>query len=197
VQFHVNHYQLKRAGVVIESCTETGMFVVQSKFFSRYRAVGPSRELAYRRYLQVIQEPEKWLVVGDELFSHFYSYRNQSCLYQSCYSGFPQSPAEYWNELIDFVWPSAYSPGKNDDIIGRLYAYSEWCCAQVQPKTENFQDHLRSSTKICFYELIHLTPEALSDLPNWFEFEELKELMEGDPFMENQLALVRKAFGLA
>jgi len=75
------------------------------------------------------------------------------------------SPYSLWYELTR-AFSRAYIAPRNEDLISRIYAFSDWCLNQPEGKTA--ADDLATVVCSCFYEHIPESPEALEDMPNWF-----------------------------
>jgi hypothetical protein len=75
------------------------------------------------------------------------------------------SPYALWYELRQALH-EAYKSPRNEDLISRIYAFADWCCAQ--PRGATAEDDLSTCVHVCFYEHIPESLEALEDMPRWF-----------------------------
>ena len=85
------------------------------------------------------------------------------------------SPYLLWIE-IRLAFEDAYKEPRNEDLISRIYAYADWCCAQ--PEGTTAEDDLGTCVAVCFYEHIPESPEALADMPRWFKLSDVHLMKE-------------------
>ena len=75
-----------------------------------------------------------------------------------------------WIELeTEFVF--AYREPRNEDLIGRIYAYAQWCCHAPRQKDAG-HDPL-TAVAVAFFEDIPEIPAAREDMPRWFTVEDV------------------------
>ena len=153
----------------------------------KYRASGTDKQDAYDRYRKVIQDSTNWRSVADEFFDEAESYRPVKS------DRSIHLPMAHWNTLVDVVLPAAYK-SSNTQLIHRLYAYSEWCLAQVQPEGTDPGKHLPTCVAICFYEALPSSPPALRDLPSWFSWAEAENTFLSNPYMGFHVKALREVF---
>jgi hypothetical protein len=91
-----------------------------------------------------------------------------------------ESPYSLWLELR-FAFDEAYKEPRNENLISRIYAYADWCCAQ--PEGATAEDDLGTCVAVCFYEHIPQSPEALEDMPRWFELSEIRQMKKTFSYM--------------
>lgn len=81
------------------------------------------------------------------------------------------NPYDCWISLL-MNFEEAYNSPRNEDLIRRIYEYSEWCLEQ--PRGETAEDDLFTVVVVCFYEHIPTIPEAVEDMPRWIPYETVK-----------------------
>ena len=184
-------HRLKRAGVLLEQENGSSRLVVNSKYWSRYHASGNNHKEAFDNYRKSIFEPENWRAVAAELFADLDSYRWLLSDRE------PESLMALWNDLVDCVMREAYDAPKNEDAIGRVYAYSEWCLAQDTSTADDIAGEFSSCVYICFWEWLPMVPAALEDMPNWISRSEIEEFITDNPFMTDDIEKIRASYELA
>jgi hypothetical protein len=85
------------------------------------------------------------------------------------------NPYLLWFELRD-AFEQAYVAPRNESMIRRIYEYYEWCAKAPRGKTA--EDDLLTCVSVCFLEHIPETPEALKDMPRWFNREDVLKMKE-------------------
>ncbi len=82
-----------------------------------------------------------------------------------------ETPYTAWFSLR-LAFEKAYDDSPRDEsLIARVYAYSDWCGRA--PRGETAADDLLTCVSVCFLEHIPEHPAARADMPRWFTLEEL------------------------
>jgi hypothetical protein len=120
---------LNRNAIVLYWSFEDQCFLAQSRYVVRFVGRGETEEQALNDYCNRMNEPENWRKVADEFLGVCAEYqdsvRNELRLSRESDDAF-----EFWN-IIWEAFVEAYNPPVNKDCISRIYAYAEWCSAQL------------------------------------------------------------------
>jgi hypothetical protein len=82
-----------------------------------------------------------------------------------------ENPWLFWFDLRD-AFRRAYDASPRDEsLIRRIYAYSDWCFDA--PRGKAAADDLATCAALCFWEHIPMHPAARDDMPRWFTLEEI------------------------
>jgi hypothetical protein len=186
---------LHRAGVRLYWNFEQCAFVVESKYISRFVAPGKTENEALAAFGKVIQEPNSWRSVVEELMGRnprFVEILIKEVEYMSFESNDSEEqdqpseewndlnhPMTFWNEVLFPVFRKAYDDPKDDGLINRIYAFADWSFWQDQEGETNPGKHLCTCCIICFFENLMGFAKGLADMPNWFNSHEIDWVFEG------------------
>ena len=88
----------------------------------------------------------------------------------------PRNMYSLWGWLT-LAFADAYSRRPpSDDLIGRIYKYAKWCCAQ--PRGSTAEDDLLTCVVVCFAEHLPEMPVAMADMPRWADLTELQQFRD-------------------
>ncbi len=94
------------------------------------------------------------------------------------------NPNTCWSSLL-MSFKKAYKDPRNDNLIKRIYGYSEWCLEQ--PRGGPAEDDLFSIVIVAFIEHIPTIPEAMQDMPRWIPYETVKGSEEIFSYFEGKV----------
>lgn len=186
----MNNLQLKRWGLLPVYSSFENQWIARCKFLPSFSGMGPDMLESITSFVMEMPKKDAWLEVahimlGSALQGNF----------QNLKESYFKSPDLLWTNIVDNAFIPAYSEVKNEEVINRVYAFSEWCLA-VDPLTKDLvAGGLRSAVHVCFYEAIPSAPHALQDLPNWFSFEEIQKSFLSNPFLREDYDALKTAFG--
>jgi hypothetical protein len=80
---------------------------------------------------------------------------------------------QLWIE-ISFEFKKAYGKPNNEDLIRRIYAYSDWCLHA--PRLDDPGRDPSTAAWICLIEDIPGIPAAREDMPRWLTIEDISGL---------------------
>jgi hypothetical protein len=190
---------LQRAGVRLFWGFKKIAYVVESKYVSRFVALGQTEEEALEAYGRLIQEPNAWRSVAQEHFQGIPAFDDSDADFDEFIrdsSGLECNPSTYWREVICELLRTAYEIPKEDDTIARVYAFANWCSWQDQPNERDPGRHLLTCSFISFFEYVcfDLAPGALADMPNWYEFQDIEPVLQNYPFDDADRSKVKIAY---
>lgn len=90
------------------------------------------------------------------------------------------SPGMLWIKLRS-AFERAYEEPINEDLIARIYAFADWCVAQVDEPDLDF--HLPTIVCTHFYEHIPELKPAREDIPRWFSMADVLSSREMFSYM--------------
>lgn len=181
--------KLKRAGALVKP--KDSERVIQSKFIRRYEGRGRTEAEAMKSYELAQQEPDNWRGVADEYLGGLPVYQNNL---EDCTAEEVETPTRLWINVVLDVFRTAYKSHQlNTEAIARVYAFAEWCLIQKQPDADA-SSSLATAASISFYECIPRIPEALQDMPNWFDFSEVETMFLANPFSRIDAAEIKTVY---